>query len=137
MATVRAKNTTPEVAVRRLVHGMGYRFRLYRTDLPGKPDLVFPSRKAVVFVHGCFWHQHPRCRRARLPMSRQDYWRPKLTRNVDRDSASVAALRAAGWRVMIVWECEIKDAERLRDGLASFLGPSRQPTRQVSEVVVV
>ncbi|MER9467785.1 very short patch repair endonuclease [Mesorhizobium sp. M0482] len=121
MTTIRAKGTKPEMVVRRLAHKMGYRFRLHRKDLPGSPDLVFPSRRAVVFVHGCFWHQHPCCRKSQLPTSRQEFWHPKLARNVERDLATVSALRAMGWRVSIVWECEVNNAERLRERLATFL----------------
>lgn len=108
MARIRSKNTTPELAVRQALHAAGLRFRLHRTDLPGRPDIVFPGRRTVVFVHGCFWHSHPGCKRARIPGTRQEYWVPKLLRNVERDQAAAAALRSAGWRVLIVWECETR-----------------------------
>lgn len=117
MRRVRGKNTKPEMIVRRLVHGMGYRYRLHRKDLPGCPDLVFPRYKKILFVHGCFWHSHPGCKRARMPASNQDYWRSKLERSSRRDEANRAALLAAGWGVMIVWECEVKNsdlAERIK-----------------------
>jgi len=117
MRRVLGKNTKPEMIVRRLVHSMGYRYRLHRKDLPGCPDLVFPRYKKALFVHGCFWHSHPGCKRARMPASNQDYWRSKLERNSRRDEANQAALLAAGWGVMIVWECEIKNsdlAEKIR-----------------------
>ena len=107
MASIRATNTRPEMAVRRLIHGLGYRFRLHRRDLPGKPDLVLPRYRAVVFVHGCFWHQHD-CRvGGRLPASNQAYWGPKLARNVERDRNARCALRQLGWRVLTIWECQV------------------------------
>ena len=127
MAAIRAKGMKPEMAVRRLVHAMGYRYRLHRKDLPGKPDLVFGPRRKVIFVHGCFWHRHkdPDCKIARLPKSRLDYWLPKLERNVARDAAAREALEAAGWDVFEVWECQIKrgDLNALADRLRDFLGP--------------
>jgi DNA mismatch endonuclease (patch repair protein) len=102
-------------------------FRLHRKDLPGNPDLVFPSRKAVIFVHGCFWHQHPdpACRDARAPKSRQEYWAPKLARNVERDAAAITALKRMGWRPIVIWECETRDTERLRQQIQLFLGQDR------------
>jgi DNA mismatch endonuclease (patch repair protein) len=123
MSLVRAADTKPEMVVRRLVHSMGYRYRLHRRALPGTPDLVFPSRKAVIFVHGCFWHRHPdpACRLARLPKSRLDFWVPKLERNAERDREAVEALEATGWRVLVIWECEIKDTEGLRRRIKGFL----------------
>ena len=120
MARIRSDNTRPEMVVRRLAHAMGYRFRLHRRDLPGKPDLVFPRRKKVVFVHGCFWHQHPGCRDGRIPGTNRAYWEPKLARNVERDEAVQSALREAGWRVKVVWECEAIDAEALAVELRAF-----------------
>ncbi|MGR3467010.1 MAG: very short patch repair endonuclease [Shimia sp.] len=127
MAAIRAKGMKPEMAVRRLVHAMGYRYRLHRKDLPGKPDLVFGPRRKVIFVNGCFWHRHedPDCKIARLPKSRLDYWLPKLERNVARDAAACKALEAAGWDVFEVWECQTKrgDLDALADRLRDFLGP--------------
>lgn len=120
MARIRAKDTKPEMLVRRMVHGMGFRYRLHRKDLPGKPDLVFGPRRKVIFVHGCFWHLHA-CRGGRIPASRRDYWAPKLQRNAERDAEHLAALRAAGWQVLIVWECETKDLAALQSRLAEFL----------------
>lgn len=99
---------------------MGYRYRLHRRDLPGKPDLVFSSRKKVIFVHGCFWHSH-KCEKAHKPKSNLDYWVPKLDRNKERDAESVAELEMQGWRVFIVWECETLDQETLKQKLLSFL----------------
>ncbi|MGR3433819.1 MAG: very short patch repair endonuclease [Shimia sp.] len=124
MSRVRKADTKPEVAVRRLAHRMGYRFRLHRRDLPGTPDVVFPRRRRVIQVHGCFWHQHPGCRHAGTPRSRLGYWGPKLARNVERDAETTAALEAAGWGVLVVWECETKDEESLRARLSGFLGPA-------------
>jgi len=123
MGRIRGKDTKPEKVVRRLVHGMGYRYRLHRKDLPGCPDLVFPRYKKVVFVHGCFWHRHPdpTCQLARLPKSRLDFWQPKLEGNHQRDEANQAAILALGWRFMIVWECELKDIENLASKIQSFL----------------
>ncbi|MCB4455895.1 very short patch repair endonuclease [Leisingera sp. McT4-56] len=120
MAKIRAKHTKPEMLVRRMVHGMGYRYRLHRKDLPGKPDLVFGPRRKVIFVHGCFWHLHD-CRAGRIPASRRDYWEPKLHRNAERDAEHLTALQAAGWQVLTIWECETKDLAALKDRLADFL----------------
>ncbi|TRO94365.1 DNA mismatch endonuclease Vsr [Glycocaulis profundi] len=124
MGRVRQENTTPEMRVRSVVHRLGFRYRLHRRDLPGSPDLVFGPRRKVIFVHGCFWHLHPGCKGARIPASRrEEYWLPKLTRNVRRDADSVAALEAAGWRVLTVWECETKNEAALERGLLRFLNP--------------
>ena len=123
MSRVRKADTKPEVVVRRLAHRMGYRFRLHRRDLPGTPDVVFPSRRRVIQVNGCFWHQHEGCRHSRMPRSRLDYWAPKLARNVERDAETLDALRAAGWEPMVIWECETRDQDALRDRLSGFLGP--------------
>ena len=123
MAAIRSKDMKPELIVRRLVHSLGYRYRLHRKDLPGKPDLVFGPRKRVIFVHGCFWHQHddPNCRDGRMPKSRLDYWEPKLRRNLERDKDNQRKLEQAGWKVLIVWECETKDAAKLTEKLTTFL----------------
>lgn len=120
----------PEMAVRRLVHALGYRFRLHQKDLPGSPDLVFPGRRKVIFVHGCFWHQHPHpnCRDARPPRSDNDYWGPKLARNAERDAFAEKELRKAGWDVLIVWECDVPNpnlAEQLRVFLEPVQGAKR------------
>jgi DNA mismatch endonuclease, patch repair protein len=112
MRRIKSKNTKPEVLLRSLLHRQGYRFRIHCKDLPGKPDIVFPGRRKVVFVHGCFWHQHQDCREGRIPSSRQDYWGPKLKRNRERDAAAIAELRERGWEVEIVWECEVDVLER-------------------------
>lgn len=111
--------------VRRMAHAMGYRYRFHRKDLPGSPDLVFPGRRKVVFVHGCFWHSHsdPDCRFARTPKTRIEFWTAKIARNIARDAASAGALKAAGWQVLTVWECEtkVRDREPLSNGLREFL----------------
>ena len=113
MARVKAVNTSPELVVRRALHAAGLRYRLHCPDLPGKPDIVLRRRKAIVRVNGCFWHSHPGCKRARIPLTRQHYWHPKLERNVARDRATEAELELAGWRVLTVWECELKTSDRL------------------------
>ncbi|WP_084199490.1 very short patch repair endonuclease [Noviherbaspirillum autotrophicum] len=126
MRSIRSSNTKPELIVRRLVHSYGYRFRLHRKDLPGKPDLVFPSRKAVIFVHGCFWHMHG-CPSVRVPKSNIDYWKPKLERNQERDLQSRSSLERLGWKVLTVWECEVKDLNALERKLKNFLSPLQPP----------
>ena len=122
MQAVKSQNTGLEMTVRRLVHAMGYRYRLYRKDLPGKPDLTFPKRRKVIFVHGCFWHQHDCPRGARSPKSNRDYWLPKLRKNRERDARHQAELRDAGWDVLVLWECQMKDGEWLAATLRRFLG---------------
>ncbi|WP_238375811.1 very short patch repair endonuclease [Ectothiorhodospira magna] len=121
MSRVRSKDTKPEMRVRRLVHGMGYRYRLHRRDLPGCPDLVFPSRWAVIFVHGCFWHRHRGCALARLPKSRVEFWEAKLEGNRLRDENNQRRLRELGWRVLIVWECQVADLEGTAEKIKGFL----------------
>lgn len=121
MALVRSVDTKPEMIVRRLVHGMGFRYRLHCRDLPGTPDLVFRSRRAVIFVHGCFWHRHAGCALARMPKSRVRFWKKKLEGNKERDGRKIAALRAGKWRVLVVWECELKKTEVLARRLSRFL----------------
>jgi DNA mismatch endonuclease (patch repair protein) len=124
MARVKGKDTTPELLARRLVHGLGYRFRLHGADLPGRPDMVFRRRRAVIFVHGCFWHRHPdpTCRLARLPKSRLDFWEPKLSRNRARDLDVEQRLNESGWRVLILWECELRDRSMVASRVRDFLG---------------
>ncbi|MBN9585722.1 MAG: very short patch repair endonuclease [Afipia sp. 62-7] len=124
MSRVRNKDTKPEMRVRRLVHGMGYRYRLHRQGLPGRPDLVFPGLRKVIFVHGCFWHRHPdpSCKLARLPKTRQEFWLPKLQANQVRDECNLVTLEASGWAVMVVWECELRNKEHLVNKLRKFLG---------------
>lgn len=121
MRAVKSVDTTPELTVRRLVHRMGYRFRLHRKDLPGKPDLVFPRLRKVVFVHGCFWHGHNCPRGARPPKANAAYWRRKIEGNRVRDAAHLTALRRNGWRAAVVWECQLKNLPRITKRLAKFL----------------
>ncbi len=122
MSRVRSRDTIPERLVRSLVHRLGYRFRLHRRDLPGTPDLVFPSRRAIIFVHGCFWHRHRGCRKATVPSTRKEFWLQKFARNVNRDATVREALERAGWRVLIVWECELRDIDALEARVLAFLG---------------
>lgn len=128
MRRIRSKDTAPEMAVRRLTHGLGYRYRLHRKDVPGKPDLVFPARRKVIFIHGCFWHQHPGCREGRPPKSNTAYWLPKLERNQQRDKAALESLATLGWDALVIWECEIKDGPGLARKIAEFLGPAQYKT---------
>ncbi|MGH9839078.1 MAG: very short patch repair endonuclease [Blastocatellia bacterium] len=122
MASVHEKNTTPELAVRSLLHRMGCRFRLHRKDIPGKPDIVLPRHKKSIFVHGCFWHQHKGCKHAARPTSNTDYWNKKLDRNIERDKANRKKIGELGWKVMVIWECETRNHELLADKLLKFIG---------------
>lgn len=121
MRQIRSKDTHPEMMLRRLLHHAGYRFRLHRKDLPGRPDLVFPSRRKIIFVHGCFWHQHPGCIDSHVPKSRIFYWKPKLAGNRRRDQTNRRELRRLGWRVLVVWECQVKNSQKLAARLERFL----------------
>ncbi|HEX4155227.1 MAG TPA: DNA mismatch endonuclease Vsr [Acidobacteriaceae bacterium] len=125
MAAVRQKNTAPELVVRRILHRLGYRYRLHSRDLPGTPDIVFSRRRAVVFVHGCFWHAHAGCSRASVPVTRRAYWLKKFSTNIARDAANIRRLRQRGWRVLVVWSCETSDGDRLQARLERFLGPTK------------
>lgn len=120
MRRIRSKGMLPELAVRSIVHQMGFRFRLHRKDLPGRPDLVFVSRRKVIFVHGCFWHAHD-CRIAHTPKSNAAYWGPKLERNKARDVRNIEALGAAGWKPLVIWECEIRSGRTLQKRIRAFL----------------
>lgn len=122
MRAVRRANTTPEILVRKAAHSLGLRFRLHRRDLPGTPDLVFPKLRTVVFVHGCFWHRHAKCARATTPKTRAAFWLDKFDANVARDKRTTAKLRALGWRVIVIWECETGDTARLQRKLRKQLG---------------
>ena len=121
MQAIKAKNTKPEIAVRRIAHSLGYRYQLHRRDLPGSPDLVFPSSRRIIFVHGCFWHCHKSCSRAYVPQSNMDYWLPKLARNVQRDKEAVRTLKASGWQILVIWECSTGDTDRLQRKIEQFL----------------
>jgi DNA mismatch endonuclease (patch repair protein) len=122
MRAIGQRNTKPEMAVRKLLHSLGYRYRLHRKDLPGRPDLVFPSRRAIIFIHGCFWHGHG-CAMGKLPQSRTEYWLPKIAGNQARDASNSQKLRDLGWRVLELWECETKRLGQLEAVLKEFLGP--------------
>lgn len=128
MQQVKGKNTQPKIQVRSLLHRMGYRFRLHRKDLPGTPDIVFPSRRLAVFVHGCYWHGHG-CRIGQLPKSRLQYWQPKIAANRERDRRKEAALIDAGWHVAVVWQCQLGDAEQLAVRLRKILDTPRDHDR--------
>lgn len=123
MSNIRSKGMKPEMVVRRLIHSMGYRYRLHRQDLPGKPDLVFSGRRKLIFVHGCFWHQHedPACKIVRRPKSNRDYWLPKLQRNAIRDKENLSQLSELGWNVLLVWECQLECLDALTCKLRKFL----------------
>jgi DNA mismatch endonuclease (patch repair protein) len=129
MRRIRAKDTKPEMVVRRLLHSLGYRYRLHVRDLPGKPDVVFRKLKRAIFVHGCFWHQHGECREGRLPGTRPEYWVPKLARNVERDQRHAQLLGEAGWQVLTLWECQIGDLKALERTLRTFLIGDRTNTK--------
>lgn len=121
MSSIRSKDTQPELMIRRLIHSMGYRYRLHNKKLPGKPDLTFSSRRKVIFVHGCFWHQHKECGHGKVPTSRVDYWKPKLEKNVKRDIENQKKISAAGWDYLVIWECEIEDIESVIVRIKNFL----------------
>lgn len=121
MRSIRKKNTKPELLVRKIVHALGYRFRLHRRDLPGSPDLVLPRHKKVIFVHGCFWHQHPGCRKSTTPRFHTEYWGPKLARNIARDIRSAQELADLGWKSLVIWECELSKTDTLQYRLNSFI----------------
>ena len=122
MRRVKGRDTGPELAVRKLIWSLGGRYRLNRADLPGKPDIVMPGRRLVIFVHGCFWHGHDCARGARVPKANRDYWTAKVARNRARDTAARAALELAGWRVEVVWECALKDRAGMEDRVKGWLG---------------
>lgn len=126
MSRIRGKHTTPELFVRRTAHSLGLRYRLHRKDLPGTPDLIFPKHRTVVFVHGCFWHRHAACKKASTPKSNLEYWQYKFKENVVRDSRNIMDLHTAGWRIIVIWECEIKSGDALRK-IRSIPNPSINP----------
>ncbi|SDP49717.1 very short patch repair endonuclease [Afipia sp. GAS231] len=122
MKSVGTQDTGPELLVRRLLHRAGYRYRLHRKDLPGRPDIVFPSRRKAIFIHGCFWHGHD-CGKGKLPKSRTEYWTAKIKANQDRDAKVVSRLKKDGWQILTLWQCELKSAEATERILREFLGP--------------
>lgn len=125
MQAVKTEDTGPELKVRRLLNGLQYRYRLHPKNLPGRPDIVFPSSKNAIFVHGCFWHGHG-CSKGKLPKSRLEYWRPKLKSNQRRDVAKAAELHALGWRTLTIWQCELKDTKKLTPKLVRFIERKRK-----------
>jgi DNA mismatch endonuclease, patch repair protein len=127
MALIKGKDTKPEMQLRRHLHRLGYRYRLHRRELPGKPDIVFPTRRRLIYVHGCFWHQHRNCKVAHLPKSRSDYWAEKFRRNTERDAQNLAAAHALGWETMVVWECELRNTSTLEEAVVRFLGAPGRP----------
>ena len=131
MARIRGRDTKPELIVRRLIHSLGYRYRLHRRDLPGTPDLVFPSRRQVVFVHGCFWHHHD-CLRGALPRSNQEFWKHKLDQNTRRDRENLTALQNMGWAVLVIWECQTRDPAGVADRVCRFLSTDSEGDATVS-----
>lgn len=126
MRAIRGANTQPEIEVRSLVHRLGYRFRLHRRDLPGKPDLVFPARRKVIFVHGCFWHSHA-CKTGLIPKTNRGFWLPKLRRNKARDTRNIEALTELGWDALVIWQCELKDGASVNKRVRKFLGRKKEP----------
>jgi DNA mismatch endonuclease (patch repair protein) len=121
MASVHSKNTKPEMVVRKMVYQLGYRYRLYSDKLPGRPDLAFAGKRKAVFVHGCFWHRHPDCRYATSPKTRVEFWKSKFQANVARDELTRRKLEQMGWKVLTVWQCELKDPDKLAERLNEFL----------------
>lgn len=126
MSRIRSRDTKPELIVRSLLHRMGYRFRLHRKDLPGKPDIVLPKYRTVVFVHGCFWHRHKGCKYAYTPKSRIDFWQEKFHENIERDKKRQIELKRLGWKIIVIWECEIHDGQKLRGELAASFTDNHQ-----------
>ena len=121
MSAIKSKNTKPEIKVRKVLHSMGYRFRLHRKDLPGSPDIVLPKYKTVIFVHGCFWHRHQNCKYASNPKTRREFWEKKFKENIERDKKTQEKLKNLGWKTKIVWECEIKKQDKLIKKIEDFL----------------
>jgi DNA mismatch endonuclease, patch repair protein len=123
MQAIKSKNTKPELVIRKIIHGMGYRYRLHKKDFPGKPDLVFSVRKKVIFINGCFWHQHddPNCKISRVPKSNHDFWLPKLKRTKERDLSNLKTMCQMGWKSLTIWECELKDMPMLKEKVRIFL----------------
>lgn len=121
MSSISGKNTEPEIAVRSLLHSLGYRFRIHRKDLPGNPDIVLPKYKKIIFIHGCFWHGHRDCKRSKLPNSNREFWEQKIRSNVQRDNKIISSLTENGWDVMILWTCQIRNSENVAHKLIEFI----------------
>jgi len=130
MRRIKGKDTTPEMKVRRFVYGLGYRYRLHCRDLPGKPDLVFRRKQKVIFVNGCFWHQHEGCQLAYMPKSRTEFWKGKFDKNKERDKKNLADLKEMGWDVLVIWECELDDFDVLAGRVVDFLASNGQERPQ-------
>ena len=122
MSAIKSKNTKPEIKVRKVLHSMGYRFRLHRKDLPGSPDIVLPKYKTVIFVHGCFWHRHENCKYASTPKTRKEFWESKFKANVKRDKEIEEKIKNIGWQSSVIWECELKDTYSLKDKIVDIFG---------------
>jgi DNA mismatch endonuclease (patch repair protein) len=122
MGLVRGKDTNPEIVVRRVVYALGFRYRLHGKNLPGRPDIVFAGRRSVIFVNGCFWHQHNACKRAKRPETRAEYWSAKLDRNIERDRRNLLQLKRMGWRVLTIWECQLRNSQGVSRRIVKFLG---------------
>ena len=129
MSGITGRDTAPEIVVRRIAHRLGFRFRLYRKDLPGRPDLVFPRHRAVIFVNGCFWHRHAGCQYAYTPKTRVPFWTGKFSQNVVRDRRNEEALHRLGWRVLVIWECQTRDRASLEERLLQYLHRNNPPER--------
>lgn len=121
MSHISGKNTKPEILVRSLLHRMGYRFRIHKKDLPGRPDICLPKHKKVIFVHGCFWHGHENCPRSKRPTTNVEFWNKKIDGNIERDKENIKKLRRLGWQTLMIWTCEIKNQEELKNKLISFI----------------
>jgi len=126
MRRIRSKHTAPEIRLRKLVHSLGFSFALHRATLPGRPDLCFPVMRKAIFLHGCFWHSHGRCKIARIPKSRREYWVPKLRGNKERDTRNRRRLRHMGWRSLVIWECQLADADKVTRRIRAFLKPDEK-----------
>lgn len=122
MSHIHGKDTAPEMAIRRLIHGMGYRYRLHDRSLPGTPDIIFRARKKIIFVNGCFWHRHQGCRLATIPKTNVDYWTEKFRLNAERDRKTLEEFESIGWKTLVIWQCEIRDVEKLKGKIIEFLG---------------
>lgn len=132
MSRVKGTNTTPELKVRRALHAMGYRFRLHRKDLPGKPDIVLPKHHLCLFVHGCFWHQHEGCKRATFPGTNREFWAKKFEQNRERDKRIASELVQAGWRICVIWECQTKDENALSSEISRCFDQTYSPPNNIS-----